>query len=93
MTDSFAVQRGRKGGLKGGPARAAKLSPERRKAIAQKAAMFRWNKTHRVEYRDNITKAISGIKERILNMETELEKYKTALNIIETLCLASWETK
>jgi hypothetical protein len=32
----------RKGGLKGGKARAAKLSPEKRKAIAKKAAAKRW---------------------------------------------------
>ena len=32
----------RKGGLKGGNARAAKLSPEERRAIAKKAAKARW---------------------------------------------------
>jgi hypothetical protein len=32
----------RKGGLKGGPARAQSLSPERRKEIARKAARSRW---------------------------------------------------
>ena len=32
----------RKGGVKGGPARAAKLTPEERKAIAKKAAAKRW---------------------------------------------------
>lgn len=32
----------RKGGLKGGKARADKLSPEERKAIAEKAAKARW---------------------------------------------------
>ncbi|MFC2069653.1 histone H1 [Chloroflexota bacterium] len=35
---------GRKGGLKGGRARAERLSPERRSEIAKKAAMARWNK-------------------------------------------------
>lgn len=35
---------GRLGGLKGGPARAKKLTPEERKAIAQKAARARWEK-------------------------------------------------
>ena len=39
-----AVALGRLGGLKGGKARAAKLSPERRKEIAQKAAKTRWDK-------------------------------------------------
>lgn len=37
-----AVALGRKGGLKGGKARAAKLTPARRKAIAKKAAAARW---------------------------------------------------
>jgi hypothetical protein len=37
-----AVALGRLGGKKGGKARAAKLSPERRKAIAKKAAAARW---------------------------------------------------
>jgi hypothetical protein len=37
-----AVALGRLGGLKGGKARAAKMTPERRKEIAQKAAQARW---------------------------------------------------
>lgn len=37
-----AAALGRRGGLKGGPARAAKLSPAKRKAIAKKAAEARW---------------------------------------------------
>ncbi len=37
-----AVALGRLGGLKGGPARAAKLSPTKRKHIARKAAEARW---------------------------------------------------
>ena len=39
-----AVALGRLGGLKGGKARAAKLSSKRRKSIAIKAAKSRWNK-------------------------------------------------
>ena len=35
---------GRIGGPKGGRARAAKLTPERRRAIAKKAAEVRWSK-------------------------------------------------
>jgi hypothetical protein len=34
----------RKGGVKGGKKRASKLTPERRKEIAQKAAAKRWGK-------------------------------------------------
>jgi hypothetical protein len=37
-----AVELGTLGGKKGGKARAKKLSPEQRKAIAQKAAQARW---------------------------------------------------
>lgn len=38
-----AVTLGRLGGLKGGKARAAKLTPEQRKRIAQQAASARWS--------------------------------------------------
>jgi hypothetical protein len=39
-----AVALGKLGGSKGGKARAAKLSPEERTAIAQQAARVRWAK-------------------------------------------------
>ncbi len=39
-----AVALGRLGGLKGGKARAEKLSAKRRKEIAKKAAESRWSK-------------------------------------------------
>lgn len=39
-----AVALGRLGGLKGGVARAAKLSPKKRSQIAAKAAKARWKK-------------------------------------------------
>jgi len=39
-----AQELGRLGGLKGGKARADKLTPERKKEIAQKAAKARWKK-------------------------------------------------
>lgn len=40
-----AVALGRLGGLKGGKARAKRLTPERRKEIARKAAQARWGKS------------------------------------------------
>lgn len=40
--DPAAVALGRKGGLKGGKARADKLTPEQRSEIAKKAAATRW---------------------------------------------------
>jgi hypothetical protein len=39
-----ATEFARKGGLKGGNARAATLSPEKRRAIAREAAKKRWGK-------------------------------------------------
>lgn len=38
------TEAGRLGGLKGGKARAAKLTPERRREIARKAAQSRWSR-------------------------------------------------
>jgi hypothetical protein len=45
LTHLIAVALGRRGGLKGGKARAKKLSPERRTEIARLAALRRWSKT------------------------------------------------
>jgi len=42
--NAAAVALGRQGGLKGGKARAAKLSPEKRSEIAKKAAAKRWSR-------------------------------------------------
>ena len=52
MTDEknlAAVALGRLGASKGGKARAEKLSPERRKEIARKAAKARWEKKRQEE--------------------------------------------
>lgn len=40
--DPAAVALGRKGGLKGGKARAAKMTPEQRSESARRAARTRW---------------------------------------------------
>jgi hypothetical protein len=42
--DPAAVSLGRRGGLKGGKSRAASMTPERRSAIAKKAAESRWKR-------------------------------------------------
>lgn len=42
--ESEVQARGRAGGLKGGKARAEKLSPTKRRQIAKKAAKSRWKK-------------------------------------------------
>jgi hypothetical protein len=43
--DPAAVALGRKGGLKGGKARAARMSPEERADAARKAAQARWGRS------------------------------------------------
>ncbi len=43
--DPAAVSLGRRGGLKGGPARAEKLTAEERSEIGKKAAKARWRKS------------------------------------------------
>jgi len=40
----YAVALGRKGGKKGGPARAAAMTPEERSESARKAVLARWAK-------------------------------------------------
>jgi hypothetical protein len=47
----YLSQIGKRGGLKGGPARAKKLSPKKRKEIARKAAKTRWGKRKEKEYK------------------------------------------
>lgn len=42
--DPAAVALGRKGGLKGGKARAARMTPDQRREAARKAATARWSK-------------------------------------------------
>lgn len=42
VKNQAAVELGRRGGLKGGKARAEKLTPEQRREIAKKAAEARW---------------------------------------------------
>lgn len=45
--DPAAVALGRKGGLKGGHARAAKMTPEERRESARKAVLARWAKARK----------------------------------------------
>ena len=47
--DPAAVALGRKGGLKGGKARARKMSSEERSDAARKASQARWSNRHRAE--------------------------------------------
>jgi hypothetical protein len=43
--DNSPTESGRRGGLKGGKARAEKLTPEQRREIAVRAARKRWQKS------------------------------------------------
>jgi hypothetical protein len=47
--DTPATEARRKGGVKGGKARAKKLGPKKRRAIAKKAAQARWKFSQRSE--------------------------------------------
>ena len=55
-----AVALGRLGGLKGGNARAAALSPADRKAIAQRAAKQRWAKVKSNESGNSVDLAVDS---------------------------------
>lgn len=58
--DPAAVALGRRGSLKGGKARAASLSPERRAEIARKAAAARWGGTKGTIRRHAFTNVSTG---------------------------------
>jgi len=44
----YLAQLGRKGGLKGGPARAEKMTPQERSESARRAVMARWEKAKKL---------------------------------------------
>ena len=66
-----AVALGRKGGKKGGPARAAKLTPEQRSESARKAVQARWSKATPVL--DTSKKALRLCLKRIKDAKNENE--------------------
>lgn len=68
-----AVAFGRLGGLKGGRARAKKLTPEQRSAIARKAAHERWRK---VEINVNSIQVGKRNKMKIYEIDGKIEEYK-----------------
>ena len=57
-----AVALGRLGGLKGGNARAAKLSPAERKEIAQRAAKQRWAKAKSMGVESTADQAVDSLR-------------------------------
>jgi hypothetical protein len=72
-----AVALGRKGGKKGGPARAAKLTPEQRSESARKAVQARWSKTAPANpVLDNSKKALHLCLKRIKDAKNENELHR-----------------
>jgi|SRR5450759_1072796 len=75
-----AVALGRKGGKKGGPARAAKLTPEQRSESARKAVQARWAKAQKgseaapaIPVIDTSKKALHLCLKRIKDAKNETE--------------------
>ena len=64
--DPAAVELGRKGGLKGGKARAASLNKEQRSAIAKKAAKKRWDAIERLA-----TSASPAKRRKVLSIDQD----------------------
>lgn len=100
-----AVELGRLGGKKGGPARAAKLSPNRRTEIAKKAAEARWGdpspelqeaRAVRAERSARKTK-IYRLTKQLMNAEAKVERFKRKIEELmelrKTLRPKSLETK
>jgi hypothetical protein len=69
-----AVSLGRKGGKKGGPARAAKLTPEQRSESARRAVQARWSKAAPASaVLDTSRKALHLCLKRIKDAKNESE--------------------
>ncbi len=81
MKNQAAVALGRLGGLRGGPARAAKISPEERSRTARLAALSRWYPGTKIttELADQCAERTSRIKEA----ETIAREYGVDPNIVE----------
>jgi hypothetical protein len=63
--DPAAVALGRKGGKKGGPARAAKLTPKQRSESARRAVQARWAKSKTNSATDTSDDAVLALLKRI----------------------------
>jgi hypothetical protein len=71
--DPAAVALGRKGGKKGGPARAARLTPEQRSESARRAVQARWAKAqkggnHRVKSEAAPAAAVQNTAKKALHL-------------------------
>ena len=68
-----AVALGRRGGKKGGPARAAVLTPDQRSESARKAVRARWAKAKEATVLDTSKKALHLCLKHIKEAKTESE--------------------
>ena len=75
--NAAAVALGRKGGIKGGPARAANLTPEQRSESARKAVRARWAKAApTAPSLDSSRKALHLCLKRIKTAKDETELHR-----------------
>lgn len=73
-----AVALGRKGGKKGGPARAARLTPEERSESARKAVLARWAKARADE---SATKPVVLTRKKVSRSNEPLSLSKKSLDL------------
>jgi hypothetical protein len=75
VSDRAATEMGRRGGLKGGRARAEKLTPAQRSESARAAALARWRKPTSYEMPNGalatLRVAIKSIEEEIAQLQLE----------------------
>ncbi|MGA3015898.1 MAG: hypothetical protein ABSF62_02180 [Bryobacteraceae bacterium] len=76
-----AVALGRKGGKKGGPARAAKLTPEQRSESARKAVQARWSKANGRISSIAVDRGNTRIMSKTAAAMPELDTSKKALHL------------
>lgn len=77
-----AVALGRLGGLKGGKARAAKMTPTERSQSARRAAEKRWGLVPSIRRRSSIKEQVT---KELHRLETEILQARKDLKLIEKL--------
>jgi hypothetical protein len=81
--DPAAVALGRRGGKKGGPARAAKLTPKQRSESARKAVLARWAKAK--EGKDYIVVKRTKMETQPATRSTVNTSDKAVLNLLKRI--------
>jgi hypothetical protein len=85
--NAAAVALGRKGGIKGGPARAAVLTPEQRSQSARNAVTARWAKTKgtTVARRNVMDSTRKSVEQKVLATHSIDTSDKALLNLLKRL--------